>query len=252
MLQILTHGEKMNFLDKITEVTNKILDKVDKNVERVNKTYKEEGLSSVVEKTIKKVNKELDRAAEKAVQYYEDVIEEGKASERTNASKNAEPNGTKNATKNATKDTSNDTTNKNEQQKQDNVPVKPRKLYLQEIIGDGEIATLNYTPLEIVLETLQAQKSKRLPGHYKTARGNAIQLIHNKWYSFNGVGSEGAVNFVKYALNDEKSFVLEDKNLDDALTNDALQLLDKLHKTPDYQIQLSKWIKMAQKNKIKM
>jgi hypothetical protein len=268
----------MKFLDKFTKLAEKALDSIDKAAEKaVNSLDKAtESLEKKINKTAdeneKKLEKFLDKTAkgfdslsQKTQDYYTKLAEDNNKILDSSKATTFEERLSKAAavvaktTQTIVEDVVGSVKNVKNNDPASVEPIvspagvvetptvakKPVKKFLTlEQLTDGELAGLNCTPLEIVLENLGATPDARLPGKWKLDN-MSVQVIHNKWFNFGtSEGNEGSVSFVQYVIAKNQNIDLNSadniqKNL---LANEAVATLQGYQQEPDYQPRLSAWM----------
>lgn len=252
----------MKFLDKLNKFAEKLVTSVEETANDVSKTYKDKGINGFVEKAADN----LDNLSAKTKDYYSNIAQTNKEILKSNTSKSLEDkivtvaavvvNTAQTIVQDAVKtvvktdeapaETTQKTTQETTTNAKEETVVKTQKKVtpLSEQLSDGEIASLNATPLDIVLENIGAKKVERTNDRWTTADGSTIMVVQDKWHCFtNAAKGQGAISFVKFALNNEQDSSLADKYEDNLLNNEALRLLQSYHNDANYQSRVSTWIK---------
>lgn len=268
----------MKFFDKLTKLTDKIVASVEETAKDVSETYNKKGLNGFIDRA----NTNFDNLAKSTQEYYNKLAEDNKKITKANTSnkiedkiataaavvvnttqtvvddvvkatvntaKNVVDTNSKVATKNEQEPTVKDGTKSQEEFKDitaGNVAKNPKAPVYKtfEQLTEAEFVSLNSTPLEIVLDNMGATADPRMPGKFKTDGGGSVMLTSNKWYSFSsGLGSEGAVSLVKFALTQEAAIKLDNPKEDNMLLNEAVGMLQAVQAEPTYQVELSAWMK---------
>lgn len=209
----------MKFFNKMVELSEKAIDSLENKAKQVQKTYQEKGLTHLFNESVEQAQKNIDLLSKKVKTKVDEIKQDIQAYQEKSEEKTPDLKASK---------------------------KKNNSKFLTNILSDGEIAMLNSTPLELVLENLQAKPS-RIPGKWTLESGSTISLAHQKWFHFQtGTKSEGAIDFLKFILSNEKFVNAEDVSVDEFLKNDALLLLQKYQQEENYQQRVSTWIKSAQ------
>lgn len=251
----------MKFLDKLNKLAEKLVTSVEETASDVSKTYKDKGINGFVEKA----SDNFDSLSAKTKDYYSTIAQTNKEILKSNTSKSLEDkivtvaavvvNTAQTIVQDAVKTVAKTEEKVAEQTqetvapastKADTVVTKTKKQItpLSEQLNDGEIASLNFTPLEIVLENIGATSTEKRPDRWTTTDKSTIIVVQDKWHCFtNGATGHGAVSLVKFALNNEQKSSLTDPHEDKILTNEALRTLQSYHNESNYQSRVSDWIK---------
>lgn len=257
----------MNFLDKLSKLAESVVTNIEDSASSINKTYQEKGFKGLVDKT----NESLDSLAQNSQSYVNKISESNKEILKNNKSSSFEDKlaaaasvvvnttqtivddvvkVTKSTVENISKETETSDIKKTSEESIDkNVQdiiskgKKSNRVYLQDILSDAEIISLDCTPLSIIIEELGGVQDKRIPGKWQL-QDYSIIVTNKKWYNFTtGIGNDGALTFLKAALNDFKTIDNDDVNFNNKQTDMALSNLQGTQNEPDYQTKVSAWIK---------
>lgn len=247
----------MKFLDKFTQIAEKVAATVEQTATTVTKAYKEQG----VEGMIKKTSDGFNTLSKKTQDYYTDIGNTNKKIMDANKSNKIEDkiataaavvvNTTQTIMEDAVKVTVDTVKSAVKTENPDNTGL-PAKLsetassYLKsDQLTQAELVGLDSTPLEIAMKYLGATPADRIPGKWTlNDTGHNIQITthENKWYDFNAaMGGQGAVSFMTaVSLNHTKT---DDPATLKMAKDEAVAMLQACQDSPQYRTELSLWIK---------
>lgn len=215
----------MKLLYQFTKVAEKVVAKLDSTAQNIKKTYHEQGLEGVTQKTSDK----LDLLAKQTVEYYKEIDNINQKTYKELAPKNIEEQiaAIANITAQTTQKVATDTATKIRELANHTQLIRqtiPEPFHNQFHYYDVSLTrqqTWDAVPLDTVMVKANAIPA-RLPGNYIIHNNISVQIIGNKWFNFTtGEGGSGALGMImsienhfwkttaKYKTTQELSEVVE-------------------------------------------
>ena len=224
----------MGLLDKFIKITEDFAEQANTEAKKIKTKFEEQGGT---EGLLNKASDKFDNISKKTNDYIDNLSEQNQKilNEQSNSLK-ATSKIFLNTAQTIIEDVIKTATKSSAEEENTSTTKKPKKSHTQ-----LDYVNLLTIPLEIVLNHFNADKNKYPGTSSYDFKGKKIALQDDLWLFDNNIAKSGAISLTSLLLLLENNITPSYENLE-KYNDEAIELLDKLKNSKDYEVKLSTWI----------